>query len=176
MSTETWTGSWKTCERTRLHLSDEDTKSCKAWRFELANLQLDSMHIFLTVRSIIVAATSLECEISAITQCFQDKGAHLPKNAAVGEPQIVPMVAGSRSGIPCPLWHQSEMLLGCWISWSVLVPTQPCRLLGKAYRTLQQRSFSFKADKWNGFACFYGKCLEGQHERAALHEAAWWAI
>lgn len=71
------------------------------------------MHIFLTVRSIIVAATSLECEISAITQCFQDKGAHLPKNGAVGEPQIVPMVAGSRSGIPCPLWHQSEMLLGC---------------------------------------------------------------
>lgn len=76
------------------------------------NLQLDSMHMFLTVRSIVVAVTFLEYEISAIAQCFRVKGAHLPENAAVGEPQIVPMVEGSWGGIACPLWHQSEMLLG----------------------------------------------------------------
>lgn len=51
------------------------------------------MHIFLTVRSIVAASSSLEYMISALARSSQ--GAHLPENAAVDEPQIVHVVAGT---------------------------------------------------------------------------------
>lgn len=53
-----------------LHLSHEDRWG-KAWKFKLANLELESRHTFLTGRPTVVAVTSLELEFSAVTLCFQ---------------------------------------------------------------------------------------------------------
>lgn len=52
------------------------------------------MHPFLTVRSTVVAFSSLEYEISTIARHFQERGARLPENAAVDQPQLVPAVTG----------------------------------------------------------------------------------
>lgn len=78
-----WIWFWKTCERTRvLHLSDEDTTWCKAWKFVLANLQEGQHARFYCKVNHFCIKFSWVWDLCYCT-VLSSWGTHLPENAAV---------------------------------------------------------------------------------------------